>query len=223
MKAKLVKDLPRIDRPREKLIRYGASKLTNPELLAIILRTGSKNHSVLQIAESIFKKYSSEEILSLNHSDLKRIDGLGDAKSCEVLAVIELGKRFHLNQENIAILSTKDVWNECKDIRDSMKEHFLTIYLDSRQNQIKKEVISVGTLNSSLVHPREVFEPAIINHAVGIILVHNHPSGFSEPSQADIEVTEQLVDSGKILGIEVLDHIIVTKKDWFSFKVSNLL
>lgn len=223
MSKNKIHDLPKIERPREKLMRYGPDKLTDYELLSIILRTGKKGLSVLEVSKKFFKEFEREEILKLRYSDIFKFPGIGSVKACEIIAVIELGKRLVLNKENVAYLSPKDVWNEMRDIRESRKEHFAVIFLDARYQEIRREIISIGTLNSSLVHPREVFEPAIRKSAVGIVLVHNHPSNDPSPSDADIEITKKLVKAGEILDIGIIDHVIVTKSSWFSFKQNGLI
>lgn len=144
-------------------------------------------------------------------------------KACEIVACFELGKRLLQRKQAEIYLKPKDVWDELKDLRSHKKEHFVIFYLDSRNQEIKREVISIGSLNTNLVHPREVFEPAVRNLAAQIILAHNHPSGDPEPSEDDLEITKKLVESGKILGIEVVDHIIVTKNGFLSFKEKGLI
>ena len=218
-----IKDLPKILRPREKLQRYGPSKLSNSELLAIILRTGKKGENVVEMAEKILRKFGKESLPNINFDDLKKYPGLGVTKTCEILACFELGKRFLKGKKSVLILSPKEVWEELKDIRDNKKEHFVVFYLDSRNQEIKREVILVGLLNANLVHPREVFEPAIRNLTAQIIVAHNHPSGDLEPSEEDLIITKRLVEAGKILGIEVLDHVIVSKEGFLSFKEKNLI
>lgn len=148
---------------------------------------------------------------------------MGPAKACEIVACFELGKRLLKSKKAGIYLKPRDVWEELKDLRDYKKEHFVIFYLDSRNQEIKREIISVGSLNANLVHPREVFEPAVRNLAAQIILAHNHPSGDPEPSEDDLEITKRLVESGKILGIEVIDHIIVTKGGFLSLKEKNLI
>ena len=155
--------------------------------------------------------------------DLKNIHGLGPAKACEIVACFELGKRLLKNKQAELILSPQKVWEGLKDIRDNKKEHFVIFFLDTQNQEVKREVVSVGTLNSSLIHPREVFEPAIKCLASHIIISHNHPSGSLEPSNEDLAVTRRLVEAGKLLGIEVLDHVIVTKEAYVSFKEKNLI
>jgi len=218
-----IKDLPKVERPREKLEKYGPEKLSNSELLAILLRTGSKGINVVEMARKILGKFSGSGLAKANFKDLKNTFGLGAAKACEIVACFELGRRLLQNKKSQIYLTPKDVWNELKDIRDNKKEHFVIFFLDARNQEIKREIISVGSLNANLVHPREVFEPAVRHLAAQVILAHNHPSGDSEPSEDDLEITKRLVESGGILGIEVIDHIIVTKNNYFSFKDGRLI
>jgi DNA repair protein RadC len=220
---KTIKELPKVERPREKLMQYGPEKLSNSELLAIILRSGTKEENVVELANKILKKFSVNELPNLTFDDLKDYPGLGPAKACEIVACFERGKRFLKDKKAQIYLTPKEVWEKLKDLRDHKKEHFVIFYLDSRNQEIKREIISIGTLNSSLVHPREVFEPAVRNLAAQIILAHNHPSGDPEPSEDDLEITKRLVESGKILGIEVVDHIIIAKTGFISFKEKNLI
>src|SRR3989339_516561 len=218
-----IKDLPKIDRPREKLEKYGPERLSNSELLAILLGTGSKGINVIELANKILKKFSGDGVSKANTVELKNTFGLGSAKACEIVACFELGRRLLQNKQSVLLLSPKDVWEELKDIRDNKKEHFVIFFLDTRNQEIKREIISIGSLNANLVHPREVFEPAVRYSAAQIIVAHNHPSGDPSPSQEDSDITKQLVDAGKLLGIEVKDHIIVSKTNLFSFKEHKLL
>ena len=216
-----IKDIEKVDRPREILEKYGPEKLSDAQLLAILLRTGTKNCNVVELSKKILKKFPEEKLLNAKLEDLKKIHGLGKVKSLEIIASLEFGKRILKDKESSLILSPKDVWENCKDIRDHKKEHFMVFFLDSRNQEIQREIISVGTLNASLVHPREVFEPAIKHSTAQIILAHNHPSGNTEPSDDDIKITDRLIDAGKILGIEVIDHVIVTKDAYKSIKSEN--
>jgi DNA repair protein RadC len=218
-----IKDIPKIERPREKLIQYGPGRLSNSELLAIILRSGKKGENVIDFANKILKKYTAEHLPNLPYEVLKRFSGLGPAKACEIIACFELGKRLLKGKIAGLYLKPEDVFKELKDIRDHKKEHFVTFYLDSRNQEIKREIISVGSLNANLVHPREVFEPAVKHLAAQVILAHNHPSGDPEPSEDDLEINKRLVEAGKILGIEIIDHIIVAKNGFLSFKEKGLL
>jgi len=220
---KKIKDLPKVERPREKLMQYGPEKLSNSELLAILLRSGKRGENVIELANKILKRFSKDELPSLTFNDLKDYPGLGPAKACEIIACFELGKRLLKDKKAEIYLEPKEIWEELKDLRDHRKEHFVIFYLDSRNQEIKREIISVGSLNANLVHPREVFEPAVRNLAAQIILAHNHPSGDPEPSEDDLLLTKKLVESGKILGIEVIDHIIVAKDNFFSFKNKGII
>lgn len=218
-----IKDLPRIERPREKMERYGAEKLSNSELLAILLRSGSKGVNVVELSKRILTKFNGNGLAKATINELKNTFGLGKVKACEIMACFELGKRLLQDKKSCLILSPKEVWDELKDIRDNKKEHFVVFFLDSRNQEIKREIISVGSLNANLVHPREVFEPAIRHLASHIIIAHNHPSGDTEPSQEDLEITKRLSEAGKILGIEIIDHVIVAKDKFLSFKEKNLI
>lgn len=220
---RIIKELPRIERPREKLMHYGPEKLSNSELLAIILRSGTKEENVIELANKILKRFSANELPNLTFDDLKDYPGLGPAKATEIVACFELGKRLLKDKKAEIYLKPKDIWEELKDLRDHKKEHFVIFFLNSRNQEIKREIISVGSLNANLVHPREVFEPAVRNLAAQIILAHNHPSGDPEPSEDDLEITKRLVEAGKILGIEIVDHIIITKTGFISFKEKNLI
>jgi DNA repair protein RadC len=218
-----IQNIHKIEQPRERLQKYGQEKLSTAELLAIILRTGPKGSNVMRLAESALLKYKGTSIANAGFLDLRKIKGIGPVKAGELIACFELGRRMLKDKKSILILSPREVWEELKDIRESKKEHFVIFYLDTQNQEIKREIISIGTLNSSLIHPREVFEPAIKHLAAHIIIAHNHPSGSLEPSEQDITVTKRLVDAGRLLGIEVLDHVIVTKTGQCSFKERNLL
>jgi len=212
-----VKDKPKIERPREKLEKYGAGKLKESELLAILLRSGTKDLDVMKLSQKILRDFKDDKILEASVEALQNIHGLGLAKACEIVACFELGRRKLKGKKTNILLKSKDVWDTMVDIRGSKKEHFVVFYLNSRNQEIKREIISVGTVSASLVHPREVFEGAIKNNASSIIVAHNHPSGDTAPSQDDTEVTKKLVLAGKILDIKIIDHVIVTDKEFKSF------
>jgi len=211
-----IKDFPHVDRPREKLLKYGSAKLTTTELLAILLRTGVKGINVLKLAQKILQKFDGNNLTNIPINELKNIRGMGEAKSCQIVACFELGRRMLQEKRTSILLSPKDVWERMEDIRNSKKEHFVVFYLDSRNQEIQREIISIGTLNESLVHPREVFEGAIKNNAASIIMVHNHPSGDVEPSLDDVEITKRMIQASKILDIQIVDHIIVSKTSFKS-------
>lgn len=211
-----IQDIPSIDRPREKMVKYGPEKLSSAELLAILLRTGKQGENAVEMAKNILRKFGEEKIVERTVEELKTYSGLGEAKACEIVACLELGKRFLQGKKAVLLLSPEDVWREMADLRESKKEHVVVFYLDTRNQAIKREIISVGTLNASLVHPREIFEPAIRCNAAQIIVAHNHPSGDVTPSAEDVAVTKRLVEAGKILGIEVVDHVIVSNLAYLS-------
>lgn len=217
-----MKDVPRIERPREKLVKYGPGKMLDAELLAILLGTGARGSSVLDVSKSILKKFPQGALAKATVSDLVGTFGLGEAKACEIVACFELGRRILKDKKTNLYLSPQDVWESLRDIRDSKKEHFVVFYLDTNHQEIMREVISVGILNANLVHPREVFEPAVRHVAAQIIIAHNHPSGSTQPSDEDVDVTKRLADAGRLLGIEVLDHVIVTRHNFFSLKENGL-
>ncbi len=218
-----IKDIPKIERPREKLIRYGPEKLSNAELLAILLNKGRKGENVLELAKKFLRKYPKNNLVTLKFEEIKNFAGIGPTKACQLMASFELGKRLLRNKKATIVMSPKEIWQEMKDLRNNRKEYFVVFYLDVRNQIIKRELISVGTLNASLVHPRELFEPAIKNLAAQIIISHNHPSGDSHPSDEDIELTQRLIKAGEILGIEIIDHVIVTEKDYFSLKENKII
>lgn len=220
-----IKDIPKLERPREKLIKKGPKALKKEELLAIILRTGLKGKNAIEIANDILIKYGNKKLLLATYQELSNIKGVGSTKAVGILAALELGSRLFKEkpEQEIYIHTSEDTLKIVNNIKNNKKENFVALYLDARNKLIHQETVSIGSLNVSVVHPREVFEPAIQNLAAQIILVHNHPSGNPEPSTEDLEITKRLVESGKILGIEITDHIIVAKNGFISFKAKRLL
>ena len=216
-----LKDLSKIEFPREKLEKYGEQRLTDHELLAILLGSGIKGLNVLELSKRIVLEIRKIGIENATLEELRGIKGLGKAKAAQIVAAIAFAKRF--TGARPEILSAQDVWHLCADVRDSKREHFLAFYLDTQNRLIERQVVSIGTLNASLVHPREVFEPALKLHAASLIVAHNHPSGVLEPSIEDREVTRRLLDAGSIIGIQLLDHTIVTKAGYMSFEQKRLL
>ncbi|MBI2613190.1 MAG: DNA repair protein RadC [Candidatus Levybacteria bacterium] len=217
-KSFTIHDLPPQERPRERLEKFGIENLSTTELLALILGRGIKGESILLTSQKILSKFGSLEALKeASIEDLKEIRGLGLAKAAQIQACFEVARR--MNHGNLPdgqtsnkkqILSSKDVFNLIKPkIKNFSKEHFIVLSFDNRNKFIGMDTISVGTLNSNLVHPRETFEAAVRRHAAKIIIVHNHPSGDTDPSKEDLNVTKQLEKAGKIMGIEVLDHLII--------------
>mgnify|MGYP001619671866 CR=1 FL=1 len=220
-----IKDLPKHKRPREKLSEKGAENLSDPELLAILIRTGRAGKSALDIAKETLKKYPLSKLLAVTIDELTGIKGLEDTKAITIKAALELGNRavgsFH---DSLPVLdSVKATVAQLVDLRGKQKEYFMALYLNARKQLVYKETLSIGTLTETLVHPREVFEPAIRYLVSSIILAHNHPSKNSEASDEDIKLTEKLIQSGAILDIDVLDHIIITDDGYISFKEKGLL
>jgi len=224
-KSPKIKDLPKIERPREKLIAKGPQNLKDEELLAILLRTGIEGKNVLEIARQILRKYSKKRILKMKYEDLIKIKGINSAKACTILASIELIKRaLEVGEETLPkIESIKDVIAQMSYLRDKTREHLAALYLNARNELVFKKHIFVGTLDANIAHPREIFEHALANHAASVILVHNHPSGDPQPSKADLEITKRIIEAGKIMGIDVLDHVIIAKNKIFSFKEKKLI
>ncbi|MCW9054422.1 MAG: DNA repair protein RadC [Candidatus Pacebacteria bacterium] len=210
-----MKDAPKYARPREKLARYGVGKLTNHELLAIVLGSGTQGTNVVQLAKKIVNKVEEVGLESLTIKDLTSIKGLGMVKAGQVLAALEYGRRQHAAKDEV-VMTPEKVFELCADFRNSRKEHFVAFYCNSRGALIAREIISIGTLDASLVHPREVFEPALRHSAASIIVAHNHPSGDSECSHEDVEITKQLQHASKLLGIDLIDHVIVSRGGWTS-------
>lgn len=215
-----IKDTPKIDRPQEKLIKYGPQKLSDAELLAIVIRTGVRGSNVVQLSKKVLK-YLVGDLNNVDVEKLTKIKGLGAVKACQIIASLELCER--LKNSGSEYFSPKEIFDSLISIRQSKKEHFVAIYLNSAAEEITREIISIGTLDSNLIHPRELFEPAVKNTAASVIIAHNHPTNDSEPSSEDLKVTECLIESGKIMGIPIFDHIIVSKNNYFSFRENSLI
>jgi len=215
-----IKDMPLENRPRERMEKQGVKILSNSELLAIILQKGTKEENVIDISNRLISKYGVNKLSSCSLKELQEIKGIGKAKASQIIALFEFNKRHSLSkQTNKPIKSAKDVFNYAyPKLNGEDKEHFMILHLDTKNRIIKDEIISVGTLNSSIIHPREVFKSAIKESANAIILVHNHPSGDSEPSKEDIKITDILFKSGNLLSIKILDHVIIGSNEYYSFK-----
>lgn len=218
---KRIKNIPEFDRPREKMEKKGAKALSNLELLAVLLGSGIKGKDVFEVAKDILG-LAQNDFEGLDLEKLKDIEGVGLAKACQIVAAIEFSKRF-LIKDGIKVKNVEDVVKLTEELKDKKQEYFLSLTLDGASNLIQKRTVFIGTLNHSIVHPREVFADAISDRAAGIIFVHNHPSGNPEPSKEDIIITNRLLEVGKIVGIEVIDHIIIGKDGHFSFQAEGML
>ncbi len=214
-----IKDISLDDRPRERMKKQGASVLSDAELLAVILQKGTREENVIDMSHRLISKYGIDKLSSCSLKELEEIKGIGKAKASQILALFEFNTRHNLAKQNgKPIRSAKDVFDFCSlKFSGVDREQFMILHLDTRNRVIKDEVVSVGTLNSSLIHPREVFKSAIKESANAVILVHNHPSGDPEPSQEDKKITNTLRKAGELLGINVLDHIIIGNERYYSF------
>ncbi len=219
------KNIPKQERPRERVISQGASSLNNIELIAIVIGTGSKKEDVLSLSSRILRKYNLDELSNVTVSELRKIFGINDAKACKIVATIELGKRIiSYSDRTKKITSPQEIVSLLLPKMKNLKKEILkAIYLDSKAKIIKQETISIGGTNINSVEPKHIFNPAIRHSASFIILVHNHPSGDPTPSKPDVMLTRQIKKSGKLLGIRLLDHIIIGNKNYISFREENLL
>ena len=223
-----MKELPIDERPREKLINNGAAALTDSELLAILIGSGTQEKSALDIARDLTADNGILKNIALVHDvkELAKTKGLGRAKAALIIAALELGRRIASAEPLVrdSITSPEDgVALLMPRLRYESKEHFLVVLLNSKNKVLDVEQISEGSLNSSVVHPREVFAPAVLHHAAAILTAHNHPSGDPTPSKEDKDLTNTLVQAGKYMGIPVLDHIIIGDAKYFSFKEHSYL
>ncbi|QQK82004.1 DNA repair protein RadC [Salicibibacter cibi] len=213
--------------PRERLVQEGADHLSNQELLAILLRTGTTSETVLQLAYRLLSEF--EGIMMLKEAsleELQAIKGIGQVKAIELLAALELGKRIHTTHqgERYAIKTPEDVTDYVmEEMRFLTQEHFVAIYLNTKNQVLHKKTLFIGSLNASIVHPREVFKEALRRSAASIVCLHNHPSGDPSPSKEDREVTKRLVECGKVLGVEVLDHIIIGDQRYTSLREHGII
>jgi DNA repair protein RadC len=218
---KKINELEKFEKPREKLLEKGAKALKDYELVAVLLGNGVKGKDIIKLSREIVKLLK-EEFNSINLEKLLKIHGLGIAKASQIISAIELSKRYLLKQSK-NISSAQDIYEELKEFYNKKQEYFIAFYLDGANRICEKKIITIGTLNQSLVHPREVFAPAIEKRCASIIVSHNHPSDNLTPSKEDIFITQRLKQSGKILGIEILDHIIFSKIGFISLQQEGIL
>ncbi|MBQ1496569.1 MAG: DNA repair protein RadC [Bacilli bacterium] len=225
MNKVMMKDIPLLERPRERFIKYGAEYLSNEEILSIVLKTGSKSMNVKELSSNILKEV--KDIRNLKDYPLNRlikINGIKEVKAVTLLASIELGKRVYEEKDELYIRldNSKKVYDYIKkDLINKKQEYFYSIYLDSKKNLIEKKLLFIGTLNKANVHPREIFKYACLLSSDSIVIVHNHPSNDVLPSKEDLILTKNLVDIGKTIGINVIDHIIVGNNNYYSFYENN--
>jgi DNA repair protein RadC len=214
-------DMQKEERPRERLMKNGASALSDSELLAIILRTGSKKENVINLSQRLLGEYNIKQLSQINLTQLMKIHGIKESKATQISACFEIARRLESfnSVEKPKISSPEDVYRRLfPRMREQKKEMFIELCLDTKNQILKEEIISVGSLNANVVHPREVFKLALTESAAHIIVAHNHPSGDPTPSREDIEITKKLVETGTIMGITVLDHVIIGDGRHFSMK-----
>ena len=217
-----IKDLPVLERPRERLINYGVENISNEDLLAIIIKTGTKDKSVKDLAQEILiKLHDINNLNNINYNTFFDIKGLGHVKTIELIAAIELGKRICIEKEKIDICTYNKsiiIYENNKYLfKNKKQEYFYCLYLDNKNKLIERKLLFMGTINRSIVHPREIFKEAYLTSASGIICIHNHPSGDITPSMEDIYLTKSLISIGKIQGINIIDHIIIGENNYYSF------
>lgn len=218
-----IHDLPNEERPRERMLEQGPKALSTSELIAVLLSVGTQKEHVLSMASRVAREYGERNIMQENDAErLAREVGLPIGKAMQIVAAAELGRRFYAkNDKALPVIRTaRDVFEYVVDMRTLPKEHLRGLYLNAHYKVIHDEIISMGTIDANLVHPREVFRPALEHAAAAVVLVHNHPSGEITASIADLKVTEQIIEAGRMLGIELVDHVIVTKEAYSSVPAS---
>ena len=218
---KTIKELHKDDKPREKLVKKGVQALKNDELLSVLIGSGIQGKDVRKLSREIVS-ILDESFEHLSLDKLLKIHGLGVAKASQIIASLELARRYS-TQQNKRVTSAEDVYLELKEFSTKQQEYFLSITLDGASHIINTRTVFIGTLNQSLVHPREVFADAIADRAAGIIIAHNHPSGTLSASRADIAITQRLDEVSKLVGIELLDHVILARDGFYSFTDEGLL
>ena len=216
------KNIPDSDKPRERLYNYGSEYLSNEELISIILKTGSKKYNVKEVSLKLLESIGDiHKLKDIGLSTLTKIDGIGKVKAIELKAALELGKRVYMDSNNIDKIKLNSglaIYNCFSSILcDKEQEYFYCVYLDTKGNYLGKKCLFIGTINNSVVHPREIFKEAYLLSANGIICVHNHPSGDSTPSREDMNVTMKIKEIGIIHGINLIDHVIIGKDNYYSF------
>lgn len=211
-----IKDMPSDSKPRERLLKSGIENLSEAELLALILEKGTKKENVIEVSNRLIARYGLDKLSECSLKELQEISGIGQAKAMQILAVFEINKRKGMiHNEMVQIRTAKEVFDLFYEkLKDEKQENFYVLMLNNKNCIIGKEKISLGIVDSSIIHPREIFKPAIKNSASRIILMHNHPSGDSSPSKEDKEVTEEIAKAGEVLGIQVLDHVIIGNSYW---------
>lgn len=221
-----LKDYPESMRPREKMLKHGSESLSDQEILAVLLRTGTANLSALELAEELLCQNGFAGLIDASFEELSKVKGIGLAKASQIKGAVEMARRIakHTTDMKAIIRCPEDIFRLLKDeMRFLDREYFRIVLLNTKNQVISIEDVSIGSLNSSIVHPREVFKLPIKRSAATIILVHNHPSGDPTPSREDVAITKRLIEGGKILGIDILDHIVIGNQRFVSIKEQGLI
>jgi DNA repair protein RadC len=220
----LMHDVEESERPRERLLELGPGALSDADLVALVFGSGSGGEGVLDVAARVTRSIHLRRLHQTAVEDLLAIKGMGPARAAQLLAAAEIGRRLWPDADPIPLVrGPETIFELTADIRRSNREHFVGFYLNSRNQVLRREIISIGSLNASIVHPREVFIPALAVSAASLILAHNHPSGDPSPSEEDLAITRRITESGRLLGIELLDHVVVARDAYTSFKERRLL
>ena len=220
----LMHDVEESERPRERLFELGPGALSDADLVALVLGVGSGGESVLDVAARVTRTIQLRRLHQTAVEDILAVKGMGPARAAQLLAAAEIGRRIWPDADPIPLVrGPETIFELTADIRRSNREHFVGFYLNSRNQVLRREIISIGSLNASIVHPREVFIPALAVSAASLILAHNHPSGDPSPSEEDLAITRRIAESGRLLGIELLDHVVVAREAYTSFKERRLL
>ena len=220
----MMHDVEESERPRERLFELGPGALSDADLVALVFGSGSGGESVLDVAARVTRSIHLRRLHQTAVEDLLAIKGMGPARAAQLLAAAEIGRRLWPDADPIPLVrGPETIFELTADIRRSNREHFVGFYLNSRNQVLRREIISIGSLNASIVHPREVFIPALAVSAASLILAHNHPSGDPSPSEEDLAITRRITESGRLLGVELLDHVVVARDAYTSFKERRLL
>lgn len=220
----LMHDVEESERPRERLLELGPGALSDADLVALVFGSGSGGEGVLDVAARVTRSVHLRRLHQTAVEDLLAIKGMGPARAAQLLAAAEIGRRLWPDADPIPLVrGPETIFELTADIRRSNREHFVGFYLNSRNQVLRREIISIGSLNASIVHPREVFIPALAVSAASLILAHNHPSGDPSPSEEDLAITRRITESGRLLGVELLDHVVVARDAYTSFKERRLL
>lgn len=215
-----IKDLPLTQRPQEKLLAKGGENLTDVELLAILLGTGTRKQNAVLLAETLLRHFPLQKLATIPITQLIHTPGIGRVKATRIMAALELGERMFAPSSltKITIRTTEDTLAQLKDIANKKQEHLLVLYLNARYELLQKEIVALGSVNTTIIEPKEIFTPAVISPCHALIIAHNHPSGDVTPSDEDIQFTKRIQEAGDIMGVKLLDHLIVCQFGYFSFR-----